>query len=227
MSGFIIVALCLLPAAARAAEMSEPAPLAAHSLLLDLSAAGSALVAVGEHGDVMRSADRGLTWTQRPAPTRALLTAVCFPDATHGWVVGHDGVIMATADGGLTWTRQDRGDDLNRIYLTVLFLDARHGFAAGAYGLFVSTQDGGRTWQTSKPVEDEVHFNRLTAGPDGLLYLCGEGGLFLSSSDQGRHWTRAEVPYQGSLFGIVSLGAGSLAVSGLRGHIFTTANGGA
>ena len=225
--GALAGALLLTVARLPAAEDAAIAPLAARSLLLDLARAGDALVAVGERGDILRSTDHGKSWTQSPAPTRALLTGVSFPDATHGWAVGHDGVILASPDGGLTWVRQDQGNDLTTIYLDVLFLDAQHGFAAGAYGKFVSTADGGRTWIASKPIDDEVHFNRLAAGPDGTLYLAGEGGLFLQSSDQGRHWTRAEVPYQGSLFGLVPLGPGAVAVSGLRGHVFITTDGGA
>ncbi len=223
-----LLALLPLPAMVLAAdEMAEIAPLAARSLLLDLARAGSRLVAVGEHGHILLSADEGRTWQQSPVPSRALLTAVSFPDSTHGWAVGHDGVILSTGDGGLTWSRRDHGDDLAAIYLDVLFFDASHGIVAGAYGKYLSTHDGGRTWQASRPVEDEVHFNRLTRASDGTVYLAGEGGLFLRSSDQGVHWMREEVPYPGSLFGIVPLGPGAVAVSGLRGHIFVTAEAGA
>ena len=209
------------------AEMSELAPLASRSLLLDITWAGSQLVTVGEHGHVLLSADQGKSWKQCTVPSRALLTAVSFADAAHGWVVGHDGTILVTADGGQTWNRQDRGENLNSIYLDVLFLDPSHGFICGAYGKFLTTSDGGKTWQPSKPVDEEVHYNRLARATDGTLYLAGEGGLFLRSVDEGKRWTRDEVPYQGSLFGIVPLGRGAVAVSGLRGHIFVTAVGSA
>ena len=160
-------------------------------------------------------------------PSRALLTSVSFADPAHGWAVGHDGTILVSADGGQTWHRQDSGENLNSIYFDVLFLDQLHGFICGAYGKFLMTRDGGKTWQASKPVDEEVHYNRLARGKDGTLYLAGEGGLFLRSTDEGRHWTRDEVPYQGSLFGIVPLGQGAVAVSGLRGHIFVTTDGSA
>lgn len=223
----IAILLGLVGSFSRAEENSEPARLAARALLLDVTLAGDRLVAVGEHGHIVISTDRGQSWTQRQTPTRALLTGVSFPDPSHGWAVGHDGVILATVDGGENWIRQDHGDDLGSIYLDVLFLDAQRGYAVGAYGKFVTTNDGGRTWTASKPVEDEVHFNRITASANGTLYLAGEGGLFLSSSDQGVTWTRSEVPYQGSLFGIVPLGGTAVAISGLRGHIFISRDAGA
>ncbi len=218
--------LCLLtgplcPAFA-AAESSELAPLAAKSLLLDVARAGSQLVAVGDRGHILLSADEGGTWRQVMAPTRAMLTGVSFGDATHGWAVGHDGTILATADGGQTWQLQDSGADLETVYLDTLFHDGSNGFTVGAYGKCLRTADAGKTWTAIKPSEDEVHFNQISSGPDGTLYLTGEGGTLLSSSDQGTTWRKLEVPYEGSLFGLLPLAARTLLVYGLRGHVFVS-----
>ena len=210
-----------------AAESSELAALAPKSLLLAVARAGDRLVAVGDRGHVLLSADQGRNWTQSPTPTRALLTGVSFADARHGWAVGHDGVILATGDGGLTWTRQDNGKDLDTVYLSVLFRDATHGFAVGAYGKFVATADGGKTWTTAKPSPDEVHYNRISEGLDDYLYLAGEGGLLLVSNDGGKTWIKSEVPYEGSLFGALPLDNGGVLVYGLRGHILRSEDHGA
>ena len=81
-----------------------PAPAAVHSLLLDVARAGERLVAVGERGHVLLSDDAGRSWRQaRTVPSRTMLTAVAFVDASHGWAVGHDEIILCTADGGETW----------------------------------------------------------------------------------------------------------------------------
>ncbi len=217
----------LLAASAPAAETSEPAPLASKSLLLAVTRAGDRLVAVGDRGHVLLSADQGRSWTQSPVPTRAMLTGVAFPDAQHGWAVGHDGVILATTDGGQTWKRQDAGKDLETVFLDVHFPDATHGFAVGAYGRFMVTKDGGRTWTAARPSEDEVHYNRITQGADGSLYLAGEGGLLLVSRDGGTAWSKADVPYDGSLFGALPLDKNRLIVYGLRGHILRSEDQGA
>ena len=210
-----------------AQESSEPAPLAALGLLLDVVNAGDKLVAVGAHGHVVISRDNGSTWTQSLTPTRALLTGVAFPDNEHGWAVGHDGVILATGDGGLTWHHQDNGQSLDTVLLDVLFLDATHGFAVGAYGRFLSTTDGGLHWTAGKPSPDEVHFNRITAGPDGYLYLAGESGTLQVSTDSGKSWSKVAVPYDGSLFGILPLKNGRIVAYGLRGHILRSDDHGA
>lgn len=208
-----------LPFTLSASETSEPAPLAPKSLLLAVAKAGDRLVAVGDRGHVLLSSDQGRTWTQSVVPARAMLTGVSFPDDRHGWAVGHDGVILATTDGGQTWKRQDAGRDLETVYLDVLFRDAANGFAVGAYGKFMVTADGGQTWTAAHPSDDEVHYNRLTAGGDGTLYLAGEGGLLLVSRDGGKKWTRSEVPYDGSFFGALPLDKNRVIVFGLRGHI--------
>lgn len=220
----LLSALVLLVSATllHAVETSEPAPLAPKSLLLDVTRAGDRIVAVGDRGHVLISADEGRTWTQSITPTRAMLTGVHFPDAQHGWAAGHDGVIIATSDGGRTWKRQDGGSDLQTIFLDVLFLDARRGFVIGAYGQFRVTTDGGTTWTQANPLAEELHYNRLTRAPDGVLYLAGETGTFAVSRDDGSTWTQVEVPYDGSLFATVAADGTTLVLGGLRGHLLAS-----
>ena len=232
-SGLAATVLALMPgfiaavSAASATEYSEPAPLAARAALLDIGRAGDVLVAVGEHGNIVTSRDEGLTWTQSIAPTRVLLTAVSFPDPQHGWAVGHEGVIISTSDGGATWQRQDDGKDTETVFLDVRFLDASTGFAVGAYGKFLTTTDGGKSWTPAKPVPEEVHYNRLARGEDDALYLAGESGTLLISQDRGKKWRKADVPYDGSLFGALPLSKVDVVVYGLRGHIFRSDDNGA
>ena len=217
---FCVLLLILSRTIAEAAEISEPASLAARALLLDAVNTGDKIVAVGDHGNIVISRDNGLTWTQSLAPTQALLTAVSFPDAQHGWAVGHEGGIMVSSDGGQTWQRQDDGKNLETVFLDVRFLSTTQGFAVGAYGKYLATTNGGKTWTAAKPAEDEVHYNRLSAGSDGALYLAGESGTLLVSHDSGKKWRKTDVPYDGSLFGALPLAQGALIVYGLRGHIF-------
>jgi len=227
LSRWILALTFACPLTLPAAESSEPAPLAAKALLLHVVRAGNNLVAVGDRGHVVLTADDGRTWTQSLTPTRAMLTGVAFPDAQHGWAVGHDGVILATSDGGLTWTRQDDGKGLDAVWLDVLFRDALHGMVVGAYGKFLVTRDGGKSWTPGKPTEDEVHFNQISAGADGYLYLAGESGTVLVSSDGGGLWHKADVPYDGSLFGALPLDGARIITYGLRGHILRSDDHGA
>ena len=222
------LALVLLsPFSARAVESSELAPLAAQSLLLDVARAGSGLVAVGDRGHVLLSADEGRSWRQVIVPTRAMLTAVSFGDALHGWAVGHDGVVLATTDGGETWQLQFAGAGVDVIFLDVFFSDAVHGLAVGAYGKCLLTMDGGRTWEPAATIPDEMHINQIAPTATDTLYLAGEAGTLLSSDDARKPWHKThEVPYGGSLFGVLPLGDHALLTYGLRGHVLVSVDDG-
>lgn len=87
------------------------APLAARSLLLDITRAGPRVVAVGGHGNIIYSDDNGAQWKQAAVPVSVNLAAVTFIDSQNGWAVGHHGVILKTADGGVTWAQIFDGMD--------------------------------------------------------------------------------------------------------------------
>jgi len=87
--------------------------LAARSPLQGVARAGDRLVAVGQRGHVVYSADNGKSWTQASVPVSSDLTAVYFVDDKQGWAVGHDGVILHTADGGEKWGLQLSGRAAN------------------------------------------------------------------------------------------------------------------
>ena len=228
----LVMAVALLPVLVTVlcAADAELAPLAEKSLLLDGQAvAPGRLVAVGERGHILVSADAGRSWRQSPVPTRATLTSVFFVDAQHGWAAGHDAVILATGDGGATW-RKVHEDPASGPILDLWFRDPQNGYAVGGYGLFLATTDGGASWEP-QPVADasgadiDLHFNQLRALADGRLILAGEAGQLLLSAD-GRQWRALELPYEGSLFGTLPWDGGKLLAYGLRGHLFRSVDAG-
>ena len=143
---FMLAGLALFSATlVQGAEMSVPARLAAHSLLLDVARADGRLVAVGGRGHVLLSTDAGKTWVQKIVPTRTLLTAVFFLNEQRGWAVGHDQTIMTTADGGQSWQLQHEDRSEDRPLFDIWFADAQHGIAVGAYSLYLSRKMAGIT----------------------------------------------------------------------------------
>jgi len=221
--GSVVVTLSGVLASAAAGADAAP-----RMLLLDGAVVGHDIVAVGERGTILRSADNGLTWQSATVPTLATLTGVSFaPESARGWAVGHDALILATTDAGATWTKQWQGENLQDSLLDVLALDAQHVIAVGAYGLFLSTADGGQNWTRRKIVDSDYHLNRLTRGPAGTLYLAGEHGTLLRSVDDGATWSRLEAPYDGSFYGILPLDKRTLLAHGLRGRLFRSADDGA
>lgn len=227
----ILALVGVLTGGTLAAAAAAPAtPVAARMLLLDGALAGPDVFAVGERGTILRSPDQGAHWERIEGPTRATLTGVHFtPGAAPqlGWAVGHDAVILATTDGGRTWVKQYQGENLQDSFLDVLALDAQRVIAVGAYGLAVVSIDGGRTWTRKKFTEEDTHFNRITRGPTGTLYLAGERGTLLRSTSRGESWQPIAAPYEGSFYGVLPLDARTLVAHGLRGHVYLSADDGA
>src|SRR5262249_30256713 len=99
----------------------------------------STVVAVGDFGTILRTADGGACWTPQPSGTTAVLYGVAFVDADTGTAVGEFGTILHTDDGGATWTPQSSA--ANHLY-GVSFVDADTGTAVGNLGTILRTDDG-------------------------------------------------------------------------------------
>lgn len=226
LGGVLALSLLLLATSGSSAqsEFSEPAVLAAESLLLDIVHAGPRLVAVGERGHVLLSDDGGNQWQQVIVPTRSQLTAVYFVDPMRGWAVGHDGVIIHSSDGGKQWQLQHYDRQYDDPLLDVWFRNEREGFAIGAYGMFLSTSNGGQSWDRRTILDEDLHLNAITALADGELFIAAEQGDLLHSTDGGYSWEPLPSPYGGSFFGITAIGPDSLLVYGLRGHMYHTSD---
>jgi photosystem II stability/assembly factor-like uncharacterized protein len=99
---------------------AQMSPLATKSLLQSVTRTGNRLIAVGQRGHIVISADNGATWKQSQVPVSSDLTSVFFIDDKEGWVVGHDGVILHTGDGGERWDVQLNGLTANNLLQTAM-----------------------------------------------------------------------------------------------------------
>jgi len=212
---FALVSLCALTA--------EQIP-AARGLLLDAAIIGHTVIAVGERGHIVRSVDSGQSWELLASPTSATLTGLFFADELVGWAVGHDGVILKTRDSGLSWTLQH--DDKTVSFLDVLAIDSQRAYAVGAFGTFYDTHDGGITWAQRHVSEQDSHLNRITATTNGLLIIAGERGTLLRAAHYNQAFTPTSTGYEGSFFGVLTLGENTLLAYGLRGHVFRSEDAG-
>jgi photosystem II stability/assembly factor-like uncharacterized protein len=200
--------------------------------MLGVAPAGNRVVAVGDHGTVLLSDDAGKSWRQaREVPTQALLTSVCFIDATRGWAVGHWGVVLSTQDGGETWKLMRQDVSVDRPLFSVHFMDGNTGIAAGLWSLVLRTTDGGASWT---PIEVPVPRGAGKYGPnlyqifpaqEGRLFIAAEQGYIYRSDDGGLSWSMIETGDRGSLWTGLGLRDGSLLVAGLNGKLLRSADG--
>jgi len=220
------------------------------SFMMAVTTAGKRMVAVGEHGHVLLSDDRGDSWRQVAVPVSCTLTAVQFVNPRTGWIVGHNGVVLKTVDGGETWSKQLDGvaaaqivvetatnhdqaqrlvdDGPDKPFLDLYFEDENRGFIVGAYNFIFHTEDGGESWHpwlehTENP--RELHLNAIQRIGDNY-YIAGEQGLLLRSSDGGETFHVLATPYEGSYFGVVGSSTENLMIFGLRGNVYHSGDGG-
>ncbi|HXY95521.1 MAG TPA: hypothetical protein VEH00_01020 [Steroidobacteraceae bacterium] len=234
-----------------APRSAEQAPLAAHTLLIALAAAGERLVAVGDRGVIVLSDDRGLSWKQAASvPVQALLTGVCFFDPTHGLAVGHDEVILTTGDAGENWRLVHYAPEAQRPLLDVWCAAGGKAIAIGAYSAYFTSADGGASWRTgqfaptaaprrvaaapagskSSAIEETgggYHLNRIVGASATRLYIAAEAGHLYRSDDSGDHWQELASPYAGSFFDVLPLTGDALLASGLRGNLYRSEDAGA
>ena len=223
-----LTALALAQAAPVFAQAKAPKPLpalispkASQGLLLGLASAGTARIAVGGNGVILRAAD-GKAFQQVPSPVDTTLTALAFADASKGWAVGHDSAILHSADGGASWALQSWQPEQNAPLFAVLPLSATQIITVGAFGTLKNSEDGGKTWadlDAPAITGEKYHLNGIARLRDGRIVVVGERGLVGISSD-GREWQRIALPYEGSLFGALPLGATGVAVFGMRGNVY-------
>jgi photosystem II stability/assembly factor-like uncharacterized protein len=146
----------------------------------------STFVAVGDHGHILRTTDRGLTWTtvHRGDSSHLLLNSIDFASGTHGAAVGL-GCYAVTTDAGLTWNWVDIGyrTQLNEI----TFVNASDGWIVGENGTLLRTTDGGSTW-TSVQVNTRASLRSIDHVDDKVGYIGGGQGVILQTLDGGDTW---------------------------------------
>lgn len=160
---------------------SSPGPRPAAAFLTAVARAGQDLVAVGERGIAIRSADDGRTWQPAVTPVGVLLTGVRFSTEKTGWAVGHSGIVLKTEDGGTRWTRQLDGAQAAQLLLADA--KARAGrLAAGASSREVADRE-----QWVKDGADKPFLDILPLDERDCL-IVGAFGLALRTKDGGQTW---------------------------------------
>lgn len=201
-----------------------------HDTLYALGGEGRDLIAVGDFGMVVRSADGGDTWQrQEKSPTDIALLAVT-RKAGRCIAGGQQGVIVYAADCE-HWQRAEVPTDAR--LLAVAVNASGTGYAVGGFGTVLQTRDWGKTW-TALTLDWEAltgdwaepHLYDVHVDADGEVTLVGEFELVIRSHDGGASW-QALHKGRRSLFGLALTDDGHLYAVGQEGVILRSRDDGA
>ena len=199
------------------------------STLTAISAVGNDAWAVGHDGVILHSADAGDTWTIQRRDPWALATDgsehdlrqgvplldVLFTDAQNGIAIGAYSLLLRTTDGGKTW---------NGSRIAVAGEAAASATTTAADDdLEIDGEDSGDTFSADElkiGQESDPHLNGIARTGSGAFMVVGERGAIFRSRDAGTSWARSQLPYDGSMFGVIGYDGDRVLAFGLRGHVF-------
>lgn len=136
------------------------------------------VIAVGDNGTIIKSADAGKKWKKQDSSVKATLRGLHFTDAKHGWACGDGdpsaprvrkghvvigagstqmpkcGSCLTTSNGGKTWENiwVQTNFELRSIWMCSKKAGqlCNHGGEDHADGDTVMTKDGGKTWSQKR-----------------------------------------------------------------------------
>jgi photosystem II stability/assembly factor-like uncharacterized protein len=204
-----------------------------------LSAVLNIVIAAGQDGLILRSADGGLNWAQVQAPAlfgdlRAVAGRTRLPAPNQQWLAagdnGLDAVIVQSVDAGQNWSLlRIILDDVNEGFpvgvtlnslgwtgetgaISAFWLAGGENFAGN--GVIYRSVDGER-WSTIAVPAGAGSIDAFAVEPPLLVLAAGQGGTLLLSRDAGASFERfGEGVVSGSLTAAYSLGGGRFLVGG-------------
>ncbi len=187
--------------------------------LLSVTTVGDALIGVGLHGLIQRSADQGRTWQQLDSPVSSDLVQVRFRDERNGWIVGHDAVVLHTSNGGDSWQVQLDGRRLLTLLNAYYGPRAEKGDESAALVLREVAMAAGSSATPdvlAAPLLDVLFDDR------GKGFAVGAFGMLLHSTDDGQNWEpwieRSDNDRRMHLYGLAEH-AGTFYVGGEQGVV--------
>lgn len=193
------------------------APLVEAGLLTSVAFGTRMGLATGPAGAVVRSTDRGATWTKLAAPTDLALYSVAIGPDDRAIAVGEQGVVLRSTDSGATWAGATYGTSP----LFACAVAAERAWAVGASGRILATRDGGRTFVAEDlpasgtlariPALTSIAVLDRRDGP--VVAIGGEGGLVLVGRGDGA-WAETHIPGEsGTVLSLLATEDGFLAAT--------------
>jgi photosystem II stability/assembly factor-like uncharacterized protein len=207
------------------------------STLTAVAAIDGNIWAVGHDGVILHSANSGESWEiQRRDPRGqpaegvdpddirqgAPLLDVLFTDLNHGFAIGAYGLFLETNDGGKHWSGGRIRTPANDAADAAAAIESENEMAAHASNDMQSSVFSADELKIGQ--ESDPHLNAIARTDSGGYVIVGERGAIFRSADGGKLWERSQLPYDGSMFGIVGYAGQHVLAFGLRGHVFESSD---
>ena len=187
--------------------------------------AHSRLWVIGSFSTILSSTDQGKSWNAPPPGQDAILTAMQWVDAAHGFIAGEFGTLLVTHDGGATWTKQ-AGLPAEFYPYSLVFTDTQHGWISSLAGTILHTADGGKTWApqanaTAASMYALLHVGEEVFGVGGggqVLKLAGDQWVAVANTPQFPAYLAAGAPLESRAL-LVAGAAGVLQVVNLSASV--------
>lgn len=189
---------------------------------------GSAALAAGSSGLLLRSADEGSSWTRVHAPTTATLYGVTLLDQT-ALAVGSGGTALRSTDQGRSWAVVDVGvtASLYGVALGGASAGPVVALAVGSSGTLRRSVDGGVSW-TGVTLPGSPSTLYAVSFKDDTAVVVGSSGYAARSTNAGASWTQISTGVTNTLYSVYMYSvSGTTVAVGSTGTILRSTNGGA
>ncbi len=154
--------------------------------------AESTIVAVGDHGVVLRSSDGGRSWNYAATGVSDNLYKLYFFNDADALAAGENGRLLSSSDGGKHWSSIELPTGEGHIFGLDFPNSGENGLIATTRGNVLLTTDHGASWSLRGNIEVEVEkfeFTRdLVFLSDSVCVVSTSRGRIMRSSDFGMTW---------------------------------------
>src|SRR4051812_24365969 len=147
---------------------------------------GSRGFAAGDFGTLLRTDDRGRSWSGIPTDTTAALSEIAIPDADTV-LVGSGCVLRRSDDGGGTFKALSFTDDCDNGLVAMSFPSSQVGYLVLDKGTVLRTDDGGATFAVrgAVPGTAAAQPDSATATPTDVYFTDTNTGFALARGSSG------------------------------------------
>ena len=192
----VLLVGCEAPLVLDAVKAQASKPTQRSDLLQAVASNSQVLVAVGNRGVVLTSADTGQSWERRVLDGLPFLMDID---------VCPDGRLAALAASQQVWIADKDGGDWQPMPLDTyetpqaLTCDSQGRlWVVGSFSTIWRSDDMGATWSETS-LDEDLHFTTVQFVDEQLAYLTGEFGTVTRSTDGGESWEML-APIEGEFY---------------------------